>query len=98
MCIAHRRSPRAAEPIGYILDQLNITKECCRVRIMTGMEFKNYYNVLNPTNLAPTVAMLGVSPGAVKAPLPVPADEAAAPPASAKSRAKGKAPAKDGDL
>ena len=53
MCIKHRNGPHPDEPIGYILDALNITKDCCRMRIMTNVEFKNYYNVMNPTSLAP---------------------------------------------
>jgi DNA-directed RNA polymerase subunit N (RpoN/RPB10) len=57
MCAKHRRGPNPDAPIGYILDQLNIRKECCRVRIMTGSEFKDYYNVLNPIHNAPTIPM-----------------------------------------
>ncbi|MFA5767802.1 MAG: hypothetical protein WC919_07840, partial [Candidatus Paceibacterota bacterium] len=37
------RTPDA--PIGPILDQLGITKQCCRQRIMTSTEFKHYYNM-----------------------------------------------------
>lgn len=43
------------EPIGYILDQLGITKTCCRTRIMTNMEFKNYYSIDNGSKLAPSM-------------------------------------------
>ena len=70
MCIKHRNGPHPDEPIGYILDALNITKDCCRTRIMTNMEFKNYYNVLDSTSLAPTrraVATEGTIPAAVSA-------------------------------
>lgn len=55
MTVARRNSDRANEPIGDILDALNITKECCRVRIMSGAEFKNYYNTINPIQHAPTI-------------------------------------------
>jgi DNA-directed RNA polymerase subunit N (RpoN/RPB10) len=45
MCKKHNADARRAnEPIGYILDSLGIVNECCRVRMMTGTEFKNYYN------------------------------------------------------
>lgn len=57
LCAKHQHGARAAEPIGYILDQLGLNKECCRVRIMTGAEFKDYYNVLRPSFSAPTVPM-----------------------------------------
>lgn len=59
MCRDHARSSRANEPVGYILDQLNIMKLCCRTRMLTQTQFKDYYNIPNPPTLIPTEAMLG---------------------------------------
>lgn len=67
LCAKHQRGPHPEAPIGYILDQLGLTKECCRVRIMTGAEFKDYYNILNPIHYAPTIPMPQAGrPGAKK--------------------------------
>jgi len=52
---AYGPSINPGDPIGYILDQLGITKICCRTRIMTSMEFKNFYNVPNQSKHAPTI-------------------------------------------
>lgn len=57
LCERHRASPRAKEPIGYILDALRVNKPCCRLRLMTGAEFKDYYNTYNPIHNAPTIAI-----------------------------------------
>ena len=58
MLAQHRASPRAHEPIGYILDELGLTRECCRARIMTNAEFKHYYNESNPANIVPTIHIM----------------------------------------
>lgn len=54
----HSHSAHANEPIGYILDQLGLTRECCRARIMTGAEFRYYYNEYNPFTLVPTAHIM----------------------------------------
>ncbi|MCK9603999.1 MAG: hypothetical protein M0R66_06555 [Candidatus Omnitrophica bacterium] len=67
-CIKHRAGPHAREPIGYILDDLGITKDCCRARMMTNMEFKSFYYVPDPSGLAPTLPIArAIAPEAPKA-------------------------------
>lgn len=57
MVIAQKRAGQTDEPVGAILDQLMITKTCCRARLISGREFKEYYNVPGGANIAPTVSM-----------------------------------------
>ncbi|MFA7254379.1 MAG: hypothetical protein WC107_07590 [Patescibacteria group bacterium] len=52
--IAHGELPPSAS-IGYILDQLGLSRMCCRARIMTCEEFKNYYYGTSAPFRAPTV-------------------------------------------
>ena len=55
MCAKHlAKTPDA--PIASILDQLHLSRDCCRARIMTCAEFKDYYNRYNPNNIAPTIS------------------------------------------
>ena len=79
-CIKHRNGPRANEPIGYILDEFGLTKECCRTRMMSIEEFKNHYYSGTPSgtslNVVPTVSM--IQPDRARAQRPSPAPSARA--------------------
>jgi DNA-directed RNA polymerase subunit N (RpoN/RPB10) len=60
MCEEHRAQIESGKlppsaPIGYILDELGLTKQCCRTHIMTCEEFKNYYYTTSKPFRAPTI-------------------------------------------
>ena len=46
----HATDPNA--PVGPILDQLGITRTCCRARMIGCAEFKDYYNRSNPNSIS----------------------------------------------
>jgi DNA-directed RNA polymerase subunit N (RpoN/RPB10) len=48
MCKEHKLAVKQGKiapdaPIGYILDELNVKKRCCRTHMMTCEQFNNYY-------------------------------------------------------